>query len=576
MCRHVRRPKLRVQLEVHSLGSDQARRGVGICLPQVCVGLGWAGSVFSVALGFSLTALIDSSQAVEPTAAAVEVDRRLDQESAAPDQRSPSTSDEVFLRRVFLDLVGQPPTVDDVLAFCFDTKADKRAKIVEVLLGDEQFGRNWARYWRDVILYRRTDERSLIVGGPVETYLTEQLNRNVPWDQLASTFITASGNVRERGDTALIMAQFGKPEDVVSEISRIFMGIQIQCAQCHDHPADSWKREQFHQLAAFFPRVAVRPQRNGGERTFLVTVTDRPPRRRRPNNNNRYFGTLEHFMPDLEHPAQQGTKMQPVFFVTQQQLAFGSTDDQRRSQLAKWVTAQENPWFAKALVNRVWAELVGEGFYEPVDDLGPERQCSAPQTVDYLSREFVASGFDLKWLYRTVIATQAYQRESRSRRDFDEDPFQANCGQRLRGDQLFDSLVATLDLPERPANSRQGQGRRRRTPRIAFNAAFGYDPSQPREEVKSSIPQALLLMNSPFINQAIDGRRAEGLGGILRKNDDDATALVELYVRTLSRAPSATEVRTCLSYIRKTGDRSEAFEDIQWALINSTEFLHRR
>ena len=196
-----------------------------------------------------------------PTKTADQVDRLLAAETGSPTTGSPTTgspaqtipvaADEVYLRRVFLDLVGQPPTVDDVLAFSFDTDPHKRAKIVEQLLQDDGYGENWAHYWRDVLMYRRTDERALLVTGAVERFLTEELNRNTPWDKIATAFITSTGDARERGDTALIMAQFGKPEDVVAEISRIFMGIQIQCAQCHDHPTDRWKREQFHELAAF-------------------------------------------------------------------------------------------------------------------------------------------------------------------------------------------------------------------------------------------------------------------------------------------------------------------------------------
>ena len=519
-----------------------------------------------------------ASGAPDADETAYEVDRLLATETAVPDRPTPLTADEVYLRRVFLDLVGQPPTTDDVLAFSFSTESRKRAKIVEQLLQDDGYGKNWANYWRDVLLYRRTDERALLVTSAVERHLADELNKNVAWDKIATSFVTASGDASERGDTALIMAQFGKPEDVVAEISRIFMGIQIQCAQCHDHPTDRWKREQFHQLAAFLPRVAVRPQREGTKRTFLVTANDRPARRRRTNNNNRYAGTLEHFMPDLDDPSSKGTEMQPVFFVTQQKLSFGTNDAERRSQLASWVTSAENPWFAKALVNRIWAELVGEGFYEPIDDLGPDRDCSAPRTMDYLANAFVASGHDLKWLYRTITATAAYQRQSRSRRDFDGEPFQANCPQRLRGDQLFDSLVAALDLQDRLPQraARSGPSRRRNSPRAVFNLGFGYDPSEPREEVKSSIPQALAMMNSPFINQAINARRPDGLGALLRKHSDSKDALVELYLGTLSRGPSPKELRTCLTYVRKVGDRFEAFEDIQWALINSTEFLHRK
>lgn len=516
-----------------------------------------------------------------PVAAAREIDRILVAETGvAPDKAAPRTSDETFLRRVFLDLLGQTPTPDDILAFAFMNDETKRQEIVDQLLEEEVFGENWARYWRDVILYRRSEDRALIVANSLTESLSKKLNENKPWSEIATDFMTATGDVRENGDTALIMAQAGAPEDVTAEVSRIFLGIQIQCAQCHDHPTDQWKRQQFHELAAFFPRIAVRPDRSGDVPTFLVTFNDQPFQLRRQTvNNNRFRGTPEHFMPNLEDPTDQGTRMQPVFFLSGDKVAYGTKDADRREALAAWITSPRNPWFAKAFVNRIWSELVGEGFYEPIDDLGPDRDCSAPETIDYLASSFAETGYDVKWLYRTVMATQAYQRESRARRDYEELPFQANCAQRLRGDQLFDSLVSALDLGDRLAD-RGGPARspymQRNSPRAVFNVAFGYDPSEPREEVGSSIQQALAIMNAPFINQSINARRVDGLGAILREYSDDEAALTELYLKALSRGPTKYETQTCLSYVKEVSDRNEAFEDILWSLVNSTEFLHRK
>ena len=520
------------------------------------------------------------AQSAETTAAAQKVDQLLHAELLGPQagKQSSRCSDEVFLRRVFLDIAGEPPTPDDITAFAFDSSAGKRKAIVEKLLADKTFGANWARYWRDVVFYRRTEDRSFLAAGPMVSYLTDALNENTPWDQIATEFITAKGNVREDGRTALIMAQGGRPEDTVSEVSRIFLGIQIQCAQCHDHPTDQWKREQFHQLTAFFPRVAIRPDMSADQRTFLVTVTDRQPRRP-PNGNNRFVGSLEHRMPNLEDPAANGKLTQPKFFLNGEGMKYGISDAERRSQLSEWITTPDNEWFAKAYVNRIWSELVGEGFYEPVDDMGPDRECSAPKTMEYLASEFTASGYDVKWLMQTITSTEAYQRDSRSRRDFDETPFLANCPQRLRGDQLFDALVAALELPEQimAQRGRGGPYGAQAGVRGFFNLAFGYDPSERRGEISGSIQQALALMNSPFLNQALDSRRFNaGLGKLLRATRDNEAVTMELYLRTFAREPSGEELKICLDYVREVGDRDEAFEDVLWSLINSTEFLHRR
>ncbi len=189
--------------------------------------------------------------------------------------------------------------------------------------------------------------------------------------------------------------------------------------------------------------------------------------------------------------------MQPIFFVTGQKLPLGTDDAKRRGTIASWITARQDPWFAKAFVNRLWAELVGEGFYEPVDDIGPDRDCTAPKTLDYLSNQFVEHKYDVKWLYRTIMATAAYQRDSRSRHLPGETPFAANCPQRLRGDELFDSLMAALGIDntriERTGDKKRFQPR---NVRMLFDAVFNYDPSVRRDEVGGSIPQALVLDES--------------------------------------------------------------------------------
>lgn len=490
------------------------------------------------------------------------------------------TDDEAFLRRASQDLVGALPTPAEITAFALDPAADKRDRAVERLLADPRYGENWARYFRDMILFRRTDDRSLITRQSVTKFLTEQLNQGAGWDAIAKAFITASGDVRENGNTALIMAQMGQAVDIAAETARIFLGIQIQCAQCHDHKTDRWTREQFHELAAFFPRVTVRPVRDGEKRvSFAIASRDAGRPSKKPNGKN---GSPEHFMPDLQDPSAAGTQMTPVFFVSGQKLELGTKDADRRQQLAEWITAPSNPWFAKALVNRMWAELVGHGFYEPIDDLGPDRTPTAPKTIELLSQEFANHRYDVKWLLRTIMATEAYQRASRSPNEEGPTTFAANCPQPLRADQVFSALAAALAIDESqfaPPAGQQGLGAQRfaRGPRAEFERTFGYDPSAPRDEVAASIPQALLMMNSPFLNRAISAKNSNTvLNKLLAENADDETIATELYLRCLAREPEQVELATCLSYVTASPDRAEAFEDILWALVNSTEFTRRK
>lgn len=489
---------------------------------------------------------------------------------------APKTGDETFLRRATLDLAGRTPSPAEITAFALDRSADKRAVLVERLLADEGFGHNWGRYWRDVIFYRRSDERALIAAPSAEAYFAKRFNAGDSWDAIARSLVTATGDIREEGRTAIVMAQMGDVNDVTAEMSRILLGVQIQCAQCHDHPTDRWKRRQFHEMAAFFPRIQLRPKRGAGPLSFEVASFDQA-RQRRPMAMVGARGELEHFMPDLNDPTAKGTLMEPVFFLSGQKLPNGDSDLDRRQALANWMTDAKNPWFAKAFVNRIWAELVGEGFYEPVDDLGPDRKCSAPAAIDFLAGQFAGHGYDVKWLFRTITATAAYQRESRPRRNPEQIPFTANCAQRLRSDQVYDSLFAALgEIPGGPRRARQAGAYGMGGPRAAFAAVFGYDPSDRREEISGSIPQALLLMNSPLVNRALAARRPNHeLGKLVAEVEDDDDVTGELYLRCLAREANEKELAACREYVKRVGDRGEAFEDVFWALVNSTEFLYR-
>ncbi len=510
-------------------------------------------------------------------AAAARVDTLLAGElsDATPDKLL-RASDDVLLRRTSLDLIGRPAPPKQVQAFAHDDSPKKHAIAVDKLLATPDYGDNWANYWRDVILARRTEPRAELVSGTLAGYLSDSFNTDVGWNVLAKEMIEATGSVRENGATALIMAHAGNAEEVAAEVSRIFLGVQIQCAQCHDHPTDRWKRQQFHELAAFFARVETRQRRDTDKRfDFIVIGRDRgpvyaPPT---PNGKNR---SLEHFMPDLADPKAQGTIVQPALFLTSQRLDTGKTDALRRNVLAEWSTAEKNPWFAKAFVNRTWSELVGWGFYEPIDDLGPDRECRAPNTLDFLAGQFVKHDYSVKWLYRTIMATAMYQRapgvDGASR-------IATSQPSRLRSDQFYDSLIAALGGRDLyfDLTPRRGPAAALRGPRAIFAEEFGYDPSDPRDEQSGSIPQALMLMNAKAIQRSIDGATSQtALGKLLAADLSDQQRITQLYLRCLGRTPTEQELKTSEQHIASTGNRTEAYEDILWALVNSTEMTLRR
>lgn len=570
-------------------------------------------------------------------------------------------SDEDYLRRVSFDLAGVSPSPEEVTLFGLDPHPHKRAQAVARLLQTPAHAENWARYWKDVVFLRATEARAGIAERSFQEWLKSQFSSNQSWDAITTALITATGDVQEAGQTALIYSHSADPDEVAAETSRIFLGIQIQCANCHDHPNDRWKREQFHQLAAFFPRTRVAPKRLGGERrSFEISslVVNTSPAGRRggragtemtqmfsspeeffanperfikaldtdgdskiskeeasrgpgrgqlfnrllsmgdtdkdgklsleeikkipPPDNNLRRGSPEHYMPDLKDPRSKGILVNPKFFIGDLQPAQGLSDLDRRNTLAKYITSPANSWFAKAIINRLWGALCGEGFYMPIDDIGPDRHASYPAALDALSTGFIASGYDLHWLFTVITATDVYQRRMHRK-----DPaqttlaFAAAAPTRLRADHLFDSLIRVLGIQEpEPVARTNAQGmppRNDNSPRGQFHTLFNFDPSTLPDDVLGTIPQALFLMNTAVVNNLIKASDSRtSLSRILQKYRNDRVALQELYLLVHAREPSATEMQICLDYIRQINRREEAFEDIFWSLLNSTEFQTKR
>jgi len=573
-----------------------------------------------------------SAERPEPRQTAAEVDKLI---RAAEQMRlMQKVDDATFLRRISLDLIGRPATAGEITRFGLTPSPGKRTAIVEQLLASNEYGENWARYWRDVILMRATNVRSAIVRESFEEWMAESLNKNQAWDNIVEELLTATGSVTENGATALLFAHEGTAEEIAAEASRLFLGIQIQCANCHDHPWDRWKRDEFHEFAAFFPRVTVRRDRNAdSQRAYVVGSKDTPERRRfgvsdflltridknhdqviskqeakrspvsrvfnndrimeridkdgdgkltieelktaQPANNNRPGqGSAEHLMPNLENPASEGTRMDPVFFLNDRKIKSGTTDLKRRTSAAGFISSRRNEWFAKAIVNRMWAELTGTAFFAPVDDIGPDREADHEAALDILCAGFISNRYDLKWLLQTIIATDIYQRAINT----DVDGFTRMEPTRLRSDQLYAVLCQSLGVEELKLKVTDRRRFGRSNPgRAAISATFGFDPSISRDEVASSIPQALFLMNSPEINQLISGRRNDSpIGRITNTFGYDVDAVSELYLAVLGREPEEGELKVCLDFLKDSSNSVEAMEDLFWALLNSSEFQRKR
>lgn len=481
---------------------------------------------------------------------------------------APLSTDEQFIRRATLDLTGQLPLPADVDEFAANPDPDKRARLIDRLLESDEYARHWARYWREVVTARLTAApRLAILAQGFEEWLYEQLRANRSWADIARAMLTASGEVRfeeleKNGAAFFLAAHRGTDADNerAAETSRIFLGIQIQCAQCHDHPSDQWKRVQFHELAGYFARLRERPIRDGKQLVGVELIG--APRG-------------EHEMPGKEDP-KKGLVTYPRFLDGRgPSPAAGDLD--RRKFLARQIISKDNYWFAGAYVNRIWGVLMGQSFYEPVDDMGPQKEAVFPSVLTRLTGSFRGSNYDVKRLFRDIMNSQAYQRQIRLNGSSEQHlHFAAAYPTRLPADALWESLVGVLGrLTAGPANLA------RRRPFAAglegvFKQEFSADPSSKADEVQGSIAQALLLMNNPTISQRLQARGTNLLGRILKAYPSDDDALRILYLRTLARRPTDRELERCRQHLRESATRAEGFEDVLWALLNSTEFQTKR
>jgi Protein of unknown function (DUF1553)/Protein of unknown function (DUF1549) len=501
---------------------------------------------------------------LSPAEAAARVDAELVRGLTAP-IRSDQVDDETFLRRVSVDLTGKLPDPESLRRFLADSDATKRAKIVELYLKSNAYATNWGRYWRDTVTYHTPASANYLRWKLFDEWWTTQLRRNRPWNEVVSALVTASGVNDELAPVNYLTAMYGNPTEIAATTSRIFLGVQIQCAECHNAKTEPWKREQFHELAAFFGRARIIQHKDVDGRGTPYAIESR--------SDGQYRMTDKH---DPDHLI----AMQPRF-LTGESIAIDANDDERRQALARLLTSPNNPWFAKCYVNRIWTELMGWGFYASVTDLGSEAEPSHPVVLEFLEKEWINSGYDVKWLFQTIALTKAYQRPH-SMHVSSETPATGVCPVRLRAEQVFEALQKTLNFDENdktipaPAPSSGPAVQRHNGVRNMVYQAFKENPSTPQQEVQGTIPQALVMMNSALVHAYTSAGGKTLLAGLLAKNQSDDEIVTALYQQVLVRKPTMEESASCRRFIKKVGDRKEALEDVLWTLVNSTEFLIKK
>jgi hypothetical protein len=456
-----------------------------------------------------------------------------------------------FLRRASLDLTGVIPTISDVRDFLSDSRADKRSRWIDRFLARSNHPTHLARVWRSGLL-PAAQRRSGLAG--LETWLREEFAANVPYDQVARDVLTATGTVNGRAFTESPAPYFTalefKPEELATYSSRFFLAVQIDCAQCHDHPFDHWKQQDFWGYAAFFARAKRPPDAPIG---FSV-VTDVPAG-------------------DLKLPGTDNI-VSPRYLGGE--LATETTRLTRREQLATWVTAPGNAYFARATVNRVWAHLFGRGLFEPVDDFRTANSVSHPQLLDELARYFIDSGFNLRELFRALCNTRAYQLSSETPgdRQLPPDLFACMTIKTLTADQLFDCLAEATRRHDMTSVTPRFVGDRRLDPaRQAFLDQF--QSTAPLADFKLGIPQALMLMNGQVMATSTDLARSDLLVTLDAPFLTAEGKVETLFLSTLSRLPREEERKQFVGYLQSSpsAKRRQALGDMLWALLNSAEFV---
>jgi hypothetical protein len=459
--------------------------------------------------------------------------------------------DETYLRRVTLDIAGLLPTIDESRTFLADRSPDRRARLVDRLLERKEFSEIWAMNWSELLMIHTSNELSYKAMFLYSSWLADQIARNVPIDRMARELLTASG-----GTFSNPPANFYEVEKdtlkMTENVAQVFMGIRVQCAQCHNHPFDRWTLDDYYSFAAFFAQIGRKP----GEDYRETIVFDR--------------GGGE-----VRHPVRNR--------VMEPKLLGGPLPDvrgkDRRQVLAEWLTSPENPYFATSIANRIWAYFFGRGIVEPVDDFRVSNPPGNPELLAALGKKLVEYHYDFKRLVRDIAASHAYQRATPVAADLDaQRNFAAAQLRRLRAEILLDCISQVTETP----NKFQGLPRGARAVQIAdgttsnyFLTTFGRSPRETACacEVRTdpTLSQALHLLNGETVQQKI------AAGGVIprllsagRKPDE---IIRELYARCFVRQPTAAELAQLSAIVRRQSKRSQALQDVFWALLNSGEFL---
>ena len=510
-------------------------------------------------------------------------ERIREQWKLADIQPSESASDAEWLRRVYLDIVGHIPPLDETQQFLDDESEDKRQRVVAQLLDDSGYVRNFTTVWSNLLIGRSTSRK--VNRTALRRYLRRSFAENRAWNEMVVDFVSAQGKSTDNGATNFLLAKLDnqarpKMATAVAQTAQVFMGIQIQCMQCHDHPYNDWKMNEFWSLASFFDNMEDKYHRefNDDQRfmTRYATLKSEPVAGH--ITFERRTGLVSIAYPQLFEKR------------ASQDAVDGIVD--RRQELAKMMVQGDKPLIASAMVNRMWAHFFGHGFTAKVDDMGPHAHPSHPALLDQLSRQFVRSGFDIKRLVTWICLSDAYQLSSQfNDTNFEDDPahgfdpmFSRAYVRQMTAEQLYDSLIVATKANETAGSDWTEAEKLRQEWLQQFVLAFDSDDLAEASLFNGTVSQALMLMNGELIDRAVSLERGTLLRDLVVDNKSEDTLITQVSLAALSREPSASELaglRTLLnSSVATRPQRTasneallSAIQDVFWAYLNSNEFI---
>lgn len=489
---------------------------------------------------------------------------------------SPRADDGEWLRRVYLDIVGHIPPPEVVEEFLNDASSDKRALLVDRLLDDPDYVHNWTTVWTNLLIGRSSSQD--VDRAALQKFLRESFAANRPWNEIVYDLVSAEGGASENGAANFLLAHLNNDAVPATAITaRIFLGTQVQCTQCHNHPFNDWTQNRFWELNSFFQQTArvrrrKRDPRSGRMRTEAALVN-------KEVGGPIYYETRRGLM-KAAFPKFAGEEIE------------ADADVNRRRKLARLMTQENGRLMARALVNRMWSHFFGYGFTQPVDDMGPHNPPTHPELLDRLTEEFIAGGYDLKQLIRWIATSEAYQLTSRFQADNrGDDPaagrppaFSRMYVKSMTPEQVYDSLLVATRAHYAGQESWSDVARQRQKWLQQFVTAFRTEENDEATTFHGTIPQALVLMNSELVDRALSLRPGTVLYDVATQRGSLEAKIERLFLAALAREPTAKELRALRKRLQRRiasagrgGGRQTALmhglQDVFWALLNSNEFI---